>query len=281
MSATPISLDDLPRFSRWPGILQGTTPFPQRERTREEVLREYDGEKWGEVLAWLRTQTHVTPEDLLRRQGLGPEQVVAFARGSQFFTAAVSEVMGEYEQLLLKTIRPHQPETLVELGCGLGDKLLKLAKALRPRKIYGGEFTASGVSCGGLLAKHREVIARFEHFDYNDPQTLALVPAGAVVYTSHSIEQIPKLLDSFIEGLIQRSPKLVVHFEPGYEDQADEPVLGPLRRRYAELNDYNRNLVGLLRKFAAAGRIRIREHQKNIFSDTPFNPTSVLTWSPA
>ena len=73
------------------------------------------------------------------------------------------------------------------------------------------------------------------------------MPKDAVVYTSHSIEQIPTLDDSFVHGLIRRAPRLVVHFEPCYDDQDDKTLIGLMRRRYIELNDYNRNLLGLLR----------------------------------
>jgi hypothetical protein len=284
LNPIPVSLNDLPRYSPWPARLAGGAPLAARRRTREEVLREYDREKWGSVLAWLKSRppgASVTADDLLRQQKLDPAQIIPFARKDQLFTAPAGAVMEAYDNLLLDTLRGHAEEALVELGCGLGDKLLKVAAALRPRVIYGGEFTGSGVECGRLLAAQRGVTARFEHFDYSEPQTLATVPKGALVYTSHSIEQIPHLPDSFIEGLIGRAPRRVVHFEPCYGDQDEETLLGLLRRSYTVINDYNRNLVEMLRSFEQAGRIHIHEHRKNVFSDTPFNPTSVLAWAPA
>jgi hypothetical protein len=88
------------------------------------------------------------------------------------------------------------------------------------------------------------------------------------------------LLDSFVEGLSRRRPRTVVHLEPCHEDQDPMSVIGLMRRRYAELNDYNRNLVGVLRALEQAGRIRVLEHRRNVFSATPFNPTSILIWQP-
>jgi hypothetical protein len=280
VTATPITFDELPQHSRWPAILLGATPFPPRQRSREDVLREYDREKWRSVLAWLQTGAEASSDELLRQQGLDPDSRIAFARQDQFFTAPARVVKAEYDRLLVATLRPHRAETLVELGAGLGDKLLKVARALGPRVIYGGEFTASGVACGRLLARQAGLAAQFEHFDYNDPATLAAVPEAALVYTSHSIEQIPTLLDSFVEGLFRRRPRMVVHLEPCYEDQHPMSIIGLMRRRYAELNDYNRNLVGVVRALEQAGRVRVLEHRRNVFSNTPFNPTSVLIWQP-
>lgn len=280
MNATPIALDDLPRHSGWPGILLGRQRFSPRRRTRDEVLREYDREKWGAVLKWLRTQTQVHPEDLWRVQGLDPARPIAFGRGQGLFIAPAGEVMAASEQILFEALEPHRTGTLVELGCGLGDKLLRMADRLEARVIFGGEFTASGVTCGRLLAKLAGVQARFEAFDYLDPATLEAVPEGALVFTSHSIEQIPQLPEAFIRGLIRRAPRTVVHFEPCYEDHSEGSLLGLLRRRYTELNDYNRNLAGLLQSFEARGQIRILEHRREVFGINPFNPFSVLVWQP-
>jgi hypothetical protein len=125
------------------------------------------------------------------------------------------------------------------------------------------------------------VPARFQQFDYNDPATLEGFPKGALIYTSHSIEQIPQLKGSFIEGVIAKGPRAVIHLEPCYEDHDPSTLIGLMRRRYAEVNDYNRNLSGLIRAFQEKGRVKILRHEKNIFSDTPFNPTSIIVWQPA
>jgi hypothetical protein len=280
MSATHIPLNELPRYSRWPAILLGEKPFPTRQRTRDEVLREYDREKWGVVLTWLRAQSRVSMEDLLRAQGMEPERIIAYARDNQFFTAPAREVMVAYENLLFEKLRPHATGALAELGCGLGDKLLRMAELLKPKTVFGGEFTMSGVECGRFLAKMSSINAQFKHFDYNNPATLEAVPKHAMVFTSHSIEQIPNLSETFIAGLIRRAPRAVLHFEPDYEGHDANSLTGLMQRRYAELNDYNRNLWGLLKTFETKGQIRILEHSTDVFGINPFNSTSIFIWQP-
>lgn len=279
-TGTPVAFDELPKFSRWPAILLGAEPFALKKRTPEEVLREYDREKFGKVLAWLKTDPSVTEQDLLRQQGVDPNEIIPIAWDTQYRTATIQEATDAYDRLVLESISGQVGDALVELGCGLGNRLLRMAAALKAEVIYGGEFTASGVECGRLLAKRRSVNARFEHFDYYTPTTCAGIPKNAVVYTSHSIEQIPKLPESFTEALIARSPRLVAHMEPCYEGQDPKSLLGLMRKRYWEVNDYNRNLLSLLQSFERAGRIRILTYRKNIFSYTPFNPTSIFIWQP-
>ena len=273
--------NDLPKFSPWPARLLGNSPFAARNRTREEVIREYHKDKWGTVLAALQARSGLSDRDLLEMQGVQPDKIQPFMVGDEFFTAPASEILERYFQILLEIMGQQNTETLVELGCGLGDKLLKAAAHFQSRNVHGGEFTGAGVECGRLLAARAGIGATFGHFDYNDPQTLSQIPRNAMVFTSHSIEQIPSLNASFVEALIRRSPRQVIHFEPVYEDQDATSMIGLMRRRYTEVNDYNKNLLGVLRACEKKGLIRIFSHRPNIFSDTPFNPTSVILWAPA
>ena len=275
-----INLEDIPKYISWPARLLGMEAFPIRTRNTEQIMREYDREKWGSVLDLLKKEQSLTDNDLLRLQGIDWEAESVFMIHGEYFIAPAHEVMKLYEEILLNTIKSENPEKLIELGCGLGDKLLFLAKKITPKIVRGGEFTASGVECGRILAKINVISAHFQHFDYNNPETLNGMDEGAIIYTSHSIEQIPFLKKEFIEGLIKIKPKKVIHFEPCYEDQDSTTITGLMRKKYIEINDYNRNLVSLLMDFQSNSKIEIVDHQKNIFSDTPFNPTSVITWKP-
>lgn len=277
---TPLALNDLPAFSPWPAILLGAKPFPRKHRTKDEVLREYDREKWGRALVFLQTQPDFASADFLNCQGIDSEKLVAFSVGQELFSANARVVFQSYGEMLVEKVCPLAPQILVELGSGLGDKLLNLFAKLNVTTAMGGEFTSSGVHCGKLLSQIKKQPATFWHFDYNNPETLAQIPKDALVYTSHSIEQIPLLLDSFLEGLIARQPRTVVHFEPAFADHDESTLLGLMRRRYAEMNDYNRNLVELLLSFQERNKLRIIQHDKEVFGVNPLNPTSVIVWEP-
>jgi hypothetical protein len=252
--AAPLSLDDLPRQSPWPAILLGATPFTARHRTKEGIQREYGQEKWGKVLAWLKSHDSATEADLLRLQGLEPDSIIAFSEDAAFFTAPAAQVFESYRQCLLGVLRRYrEEEALVELGSGLGDKLLRFAAELKPRLALGGEFTPSGVECGSILTRQRRINATFVPFDFYEPRSVDFIPPGALVYTAHAIEH----------------------------ERNDSSLVGLMRRRYTEINDYNRNLVPLLRRFEAQGKIRIVEHKADIFAVSPLNSTSVLVWQPA
>lgn len=51
------TLDDLPRFSPWPARLLGLEPWGQRTKSSDEILREYEHENWGPLLAIVANAT--------------------------------------------------------------------------------------------------------------------------------------------------------------------------------------------------------------------------------
>ena len=54
-----------------------------------------------------------------------------------------------------------------------------------------------------------------------------------------------------------------------------------MRRRYIEVNDYNTNLLTVLRDARDAGTIQILEERAAVFGANPLLPASVLTWAPS
>ena len=53
-----------------------------------------------------------------------------------------------------------------------------------------------------------------------------------------------------------------------------------MQRKYLELNDYNRNLLSILREAETKGVIKIVEEIPQIFGSNPFLPLSIIAWSP-
>lgn len=280
MSQT-LSLNALPEYSPWPARLLGEVPFAEKQRDPDLVLQEYEQDKWGKALTRFQASDQVSVEELLCLQDFDPEQVLPYSVGQDLYLGTLLHLYAQYEEYLVRYLSPLKPECLVELGSGLGDKVLRLAGQLNVDDVWGGEFTASGVACGEILASKWQIAARFNHFNYHDPKTLDWLPEGAVIFTSHSIEQIPYLSDAFFEKLFSKRPRLVMHVEPHYESYGDNILVDLMRKRYIEVNDYNRNLHTSLQKYQAEGRIRILDVQKDIPSVNPLNPSTLILWEMA
>jgi hypothetical protein len=97
--------------------------------------------------------------------------------------------------------------------------------------------------------------------------------------TVHSIEQTPEIDVSWIERILNDEfpPKVGIHFEPlhvpGGQFAAD-------CKRYAEINDYNREFMETMRKAEAKGLIEIEVVDPRIIGSQAHNPTTLLVWRP-
>lgn len=283
-----ISLDDLPRHTDWVGRVCQTKPFAQKTRDRDQILSEYQVSKWGKVKAFLEGGGTPTLSGLLRAQGIDPEKKIPFSRNGELFVAASEIVFEEWNHVILQTLKNvvsgafggRVSGALVELGSGLGDKLVLTAGALRPNEAWGGEFTESGVEVGTLLARASGMSSvHFRHFDYHTPQTCDWIPENALIYSVHSIEQIPQLSLETLRAIAKRKPRAVVHLEPVFVEEPHS-TLETLQKGYTQLNDYNRNLEPALRQLEREGVLRLSEVRRDVFACLPLNPTSILQWSP-
>jgi hypothetical protein len=73
----------------------------------------------------------------------------------------------------------------------------------------------------------------------------------------------------------------VVHFEPCYEHCDRQTLLGLMRQRYFEVNDYNTNLSTLLHEAENQALVRILEEKPAIVGSNPFLVASLYmnqTW---
>ena len=93
------------------------------------------------------------------------------------------------------------------------------------------------------------------------------------LYLFRSVEQT-------ISSLIQSKPKAVVHFEPVYEYRNGDSLLHYLWKRYTEVNDYNRNLLTVLKRFAKERRLTIGLEKAHEVGLNAFNPGSFVVWKP-
>lgn len=277
-----ISLDDLPTVSAWPAVLLGLEPFEPRVKSRAEVLREYEQDKWGPLRAAIdggggRWTVHDAD-----RAFIGDGETV-LSVGSELQTDTSLLAHAACVDRIANFIGEFLPTAAVaELGAGYGSVLLNLSHrpAFRAVRLLAGEFTTSGIACMDALAAAEGRPVETGHCDFTQERLTELaIPPNAIIYTCMAAPCVPVLSPSFVAGLARYKPSVVLHFEPCIE-HCDGSLLGLLRRRYIELNGYNRNLMTLLRAEADAGRIRILREERAFFGENCFLPCSFVAWEP-
>jgi hypothetical protein len=179
---------------------------------------------------------------------------------------------------------PYLPAAaLVELGAGYGSMIIDLARraAFQDTPVFGGELTTSGTSLIAMIADAESVPVQAGRCDLTSaPVTTFAIPPKAVIYTSYAAQYIPRLSQSFVDSLAALEPAAVVHIEPCYEHCEGKTLLGLMRRRYIQVNDYNTNLVTVLREQCEFGAIEIVEERPAVFGSNPLLAASVIVWRP-
>lgn len=265
-------------------------------RTREQVDREYNEEKWPAV-GRLVAETVASESAPTLSRVLG-RVVRASLTGDAFVTRRGAVVAGQrvdvplsisygaVRRLVLDSVIAacgDSTELVVELGSGPGWTLFGtwLEGGPADATYVGAEYTQAGRDVADQLAELAPAMSfRSLDFDYHRPDLSELGHvAEAVVFTAHSLEQIPHVnpdLFEAIRGLADRVTCL--HFEPvGW--QLGEDTGAGTSPEYAEQHDYNRDLVPRLREEEAAGRIAIDTVLPEVVGVNPENSTTVIGWS--
>jgi len=283
-SAREFTIDDLPSFSRWPARLLGLEPLNQRQKSTAEVTREFEKEKWGALLSKINSDSG--PVDLDTAEGWAIEEIpdTLCSIGKRFELLSAVEARRRYLAVIESVLNRYLPApALVELGAGYGSVILQLArkKAYSGLSLFAGEFTASGIELIRRFALAASIRITVANCDLASKWIVDFpLPEGALIFTSMAAHYIPHLTSDYVNGIAAFFPRVVVNIEPCYEHCDLATLTGALRRRYIEVNDYNRNLVSLLHAEQVAGRLRILEEERDVVGINPLLPVSVIAWSP-
>lgn len=280
-----LSINDLPVYSPWPARLLCANSWKPRSKSLSEVLREYQNEKWTNLLAFVRSLKK--PPVL--------EDVFQFldAKSSMPCLVAGELILMEPRKARIANIRALVDfivgmedldvfTSVLELGAGFGQIILSLAAepALDGKSFFGAELTQSGCELIQLLSTSSTMNVKSCDFYSSNIFDFEL-PSRSLVFTSYAACYLENGAEDFLLKLIRHFPARVIHFEPIYETILDTTLLGLMQKKYIEINGYNRNLWGALRQLEKKGKIRILEEKRELFAINPFFPPSLLVWEPA
>jgi hypothetical protein len=274
-----ILIEDLPKWSLWPARMLGLSPWTIPTRNIDKVKREYDQDKFAKCLAFCRERgDHVTPEEVrCLEMGGDATRKICVSLGNELYEQTLEESRNHYDSLLAETLAPELQgaRTVVELGAGYGYNLWSLRKKFGHLRYVGGELSGNAVAVAQRLYRAEEGMT-VRPFNFYDPNSYSLVSDAeppVVLFSSYAVEQLTESVP-FLDGLrsCRRTLKSVVLFESLYESEG-HTLLSLLRRRYTEINDYNRDLQTEL---ARRPEIAVTSCRKNVYGQNPLHPISIL-----
>ncbi len=278
-----IELNDLPQWSPWPARLLGAAPWRPKTRSTEDTGREYNGDKYGSALEfYLAAGGGKTPDEVHAYEtARDPDAPLCISSGAALYGTTIGEGLRGHYDRVRDTVAEAMGgcRTIVELGCGYGYNLWRLLPAARGRKLAGGDFAENAVRlAASLYRSHPEIAVR--HFDFYDEDSYrfleTLVPP-LLIFTCYALELLPSIGRVF-DILSRHAPAIatVVHFEPVYQFHEDSKLLEQMRRRYFEVNDYNRDFFPVLQ---ARRDVRIARVTPSVYGVNPLNPMAIVQWS--
>lgn len=280
----PLTINELPSYSPWPARLLGLDPWTPREKTPQEVTREYDDEKWGRLLERVRGTGGKVMLDQVNHWFLGETPVQFQCLDGSYELMTPTAAYHRHIDGVSTIVQSYgRAPALVELGAGHGGVILNLAQRTQFAgcRFFAGEYSANGVDLIRLLAQAEGIEIHCGRCDFSKvPLCDFEFPEGALIYTSYATPYVRQLPSSFISELSARRPKAVIHIEPCFEHCDRGTLSGLMRRRYIEVNGYNVNLMTLLRQQERAGLIQIIEERPAVMGINPLLAVSVLVWKP-
>lgn len=276
-----IDINDLPRWSEWSARLLGLAAFTPPVRTVQKIEEEYGKVKYAACLEQWQASGGTLDATELRmfHYAQNPSALRPAVYKGELVAVQASQIMAWYDDLLADWMAETigKARTVVELGAGFGHILWSLRKRFPGKQWRGGEYTDTAVKlAAGLYRDYPDISV--EQFDFYADRYPILEKAEApvVVLTSQAQEQIPDSR-STLDTLTKYRDKIIAgfHIEPAYDLQDTSTLLGQMRRRYLEINDYNRNLFGELQR---RPEIRIRRMEKDVIGWNPFNSLGMVHW---
>ena len=167
-----------------------------------------------------------------------------------------------------------------EFGCGSAHNLAELATLFPGLPLVGLDWSVAACDLVNELARRRGWRAEGRLFDFFAPDESLVLPPYAAVLTVGALEQTGRDWGPFLDWLLRRRPRRVVHVEPILEwYDADDPVdLAAIR--FHRARRYWSGFPERLRALAAAGRVEILRTKRAYFGSLYLEGYSQLEWRP-
>jgi len=273
-----ISINELPQYTSWVKRVLHLQPFSKYPRDLAKVDVEYDKNKYAKLLDFYNSKPSTTIADITAQECVGIPEKVCISKNDELFQTSVTNLNRFFDDFLIDTLADHirKAKVVVELGCGWGYNLNVLRKVFPNRLWLGGEYSQNAVKLASHLFEGEKDIS-ISYFNWYDKEWKILedLTEKALIFSRHSIEQLPSVR-SVIPTFRQYQEKIieVVHLEPVYELTDPATTLGLMRQAYTQMNDYNTDLLTVLRSL----NVQILKTEAEVIGGNPLNPTSIIQW---
>ena len=172
-------------------------------------------------------------------------------------------------------------DSAFEFGSGSAFNVAAYCRAFPETPVCALDWAPAAVRIAELLREKLGMKVRGERFDFFAPDRNLALGNGAGVFTMCALEQVGPRFESFLQFLLEKRPRRVVHVEPTVE--LYDPTSGH-DRVAIEYHTQRKYLVGLLpalRKLESEKKINMLMSRRLKFGSRYHECFSVHVWEPA
>ncbi len=274
-----VEIDELPQWSSWPTRLLSLEEWTTRNRTVEEIEREYNKEKYAECMEFIAQNPSASPEDIKKLElGGDTEKEICVSYKDTLGIMTIKQAWKYYTEQCLSLMKQYiqEADIICDFGCGYGYHLWLLSQQYPEKEYYGGEFAQNAVTLADALFANNANIT-VEQLDLTDPNLSIPYEKkdNILIFSIYAYDNLP-VAKASLERLIKIKGTnwRICHLEPVY-DWCSSTLLGLLRRAYTNANDYNRDIYSVL---SSHPEVHIEQEEREFFGVNPLHPTSFLSW---
>lgn len=199
----------------------------------------------------------------------------------------VEGVTPQFELLFMEIIRDWvfrrwlgDVGSFFEFGSGSAFNVAAYAELFPNTPATGLDWAPAAVQIAELLREKCGMKVSGRRFDFFNPDRSLEVGRDAGIFTMCALEQIGDRFGPFLQFLLDKKPKRVVHIEPTLEAYDPSIEHDRLAIAYHESRKYLSGLLPALKELAAEGQIRLIHSQRSTFGSRFHECMSVHVWEP-
>lgn len=173
-----------------------------------------------------------------------------------------------------------EAETVYEFGSGSGYNLVGLAELSPRTRFVGLDWAESAVDLMNRVGQTHKLNVTGRRFDFFHPDDTVPMGSGDVALTIAALEQVGPRHEDFLQFLLRKRPRLVIHMEPILELYAPGSLVDYLAVQFHTKRHYLSGLLPRLRELEAERRIEILRVHRTGFGSLFHETYNHIIWKP-
>ena len=175
----------------------------------------------------------------------------------------------------------NRAESVYEFGAGTGHNLIHFAKMDPKLKLTGLDFTKSSVELLNKLAIDLSINLKGEFFDMLSPDEFSIeLPESAAVLTFGAVEQLGDKFTIFLNYLLAKKPRIVIHIEPIIELYDKSNLLDYLADWFQGKRGYTSRFLDAIKAAEKNRKVRLVHIKRLYFGSLMMEGYNLIIWEP-